>query len=64
LRANFASAKPGLERTKLQIEVFQKAALYYLGMSEQEFENADFETIKKIIDANNIRTLYGVPNSH
>lgn len=63
IRAKLGAAATGIERTTLQIEVFQKAALYYLGMSAEDFDNCDFETIKKVIDANNIRTLYGVPNS-
>jgi hypothetical protein len=61
LRAQLAAAK-GVDRPKLQNEIYQKAAQFYLGMTAEEFDSCDYEEVKKIIDAQNIRTNYGVPN--
>lgn len=62
IRAKYAASPPGLERSQLNIEQYQKSALFYLGMTQDEAENCDFEELKRIIDAQNVRTNYGVPN--
>lgn len=65
LRAQFskATASGDVERaSELQFEIYVKCAEHYLGMTLEEFENSDFEEIKKICDACNFRTLHGLPN--
>ena len=65
IRAQFNKAQStgDVERaTELQFEIYIKCAEYYLGMTKEDFENADFEEVKKVCDAANFRTLHGVPN--
>ena len=63
LRAEAAKMRPSPERSAKNMEVLQKAALYYLGMTAEEFEVSDFEIVKRILESQNIRTIYGIPNS-
>jgi len=63
MRARYASMSSSMEKSELQMQVFQKAAAAYLGMTQEEFESCDFEELKRIIDVQNVRTNYGVPNS-
>jgi len=50
------------EASDIYIEIYEKCALYYLGMSKQDFENGDLEEIKKVCDACSHRTLFPLPN--
>lgn len=61
LRAQLPTTR-GADKPKIQNEIYQKAAQFYLGMTSEEFDACDFEEVKRIIDAQNIRTNYGVPN--
>jgi hypothetical protein len=63
LRAEAAKMRPSPEKSVKNMEVLQKAALFYLGMTAEDFEVSDFEVVKRILESQNIRTIYGVPNS-
>lgn len=60
IRAQFARETDELKRSELQMDIYEKCALYYLGMSEDDFDNSDFETLKRIIDSCNVRTIHGI----
>jgi len=65
IRAQFTKAQNSgdIERASdLQFEIYIKCAQHYLGMTKEEFEDADFEEVKKVCDACNFRTLHGLPN--
>lgn len=51
------------KQTEYQLELYEKWALYYLDMSKEDYDNADFEDLKRILDTCNIVTVQGVPNS-
>lgn len=48
--------------TDLQFELYELWAKFYLGMESEDFDNADFEILKRILDTCNIVTVQGVPN--
>jgi len=67
LRARYATlTSPAKQRfeeaSDVYIEIYEKCALYYLGMTKEEFENGDLEEIKKVCDACSHRTLFPLPN--
>jgi len=65
IRAQFSKATSSGDIEKasdLQFEIYIKCAECYLGMTKEEFEDADFEEVKKVCDACNFRTLHGLPN--
>ena len=47
------------ESNLTQLEIYQKCALYYLGITEEEFDECDFEMLKQVLDACTIRTTMG-----
>lgn len=63
LRAKFLKAQSNNEdpekASELQLEIYAKCFESYLGGSLEEFNNADFEEAKKILDACNFRTQHG-----
>jgi len=64
LRAKYAQLqKEGKveQASETYIEIYKKCALYYLGMTEEEFDDGDMEQIKMVCDACSHRTLYAVP---
>jgi len=65
IRAQFAKANTNGDIEKasdLQFQIYIKCAESYLGMTREEFDEADFEEVKKVCDACNFRTLHGLPN--
>jgi len=65
IRAQFSRATNSGDIEKaaeLQFDIYIRCAEYYLGMTKEEFEEADFEEVKKVCDACNFRTLHGLPN--
>jgi hypothetical protein len=55
--------KDPINQSKLQLEVYEKCAFHYLGMSKEDFDNCDFAYTKTILDMCNIVTVQGSPNS-
>jgi hypothetical protein len=62
LRGQFTKEKDTEKAAEIQIEIYQKVATAYLGMTTEEFDEADYEELKKVCDACNFRTLHGIPN--
>jgi len=62
IRARHAEATNPSDKRKLASEQYRKAASFYIGMTEEEFYAADYEEVKRIVDAQNLRTNYGRPN--
>jgi hypothetical protein len=62
LRGQFTKEKDTEKAAEIQIEIYQKVATAYLGMTAEEFDDADYEELKKVCDACNFRTLHGIPN--
>jgi hypothetical protein len=63
MRAEHSKMPQSPEKAEKAVEILRKAAEFYLGMTSEEFDVADFEITKRILDAQNLRTLYGVPYS-
>lgn len=51
------------KQSEIQLQIYEKCALHYLGMTKEDFDNSDFEYVKKILDMCNIVTVQGVPNT-
>jgi len=62
-RGRLAKEKDQEMAADLLIEIYEDCAKYYLGMSKEDFENADIEYLRKILDTCNIVTTQGAPNS-
>ena len=62
-RGRLAKEKDQEKAADLLIEIYEDCAKYYLGMSKEDFENADIEYLRKILDTCNIVTTQGAPNS-
>jgi hypothetical protein len=62
LRGQFTKEKDTEKAAEIQIEIYQKVANAYLSMTPEEFEEADYEELKKVCDACNFSTLHGIPN--
>jgi hypothetical protein len=64
MRAQIAKLMKDPEKqSEIQLEVYEKCALHYLGMTKEDFDNSDFEYTKKILDMCNIVTVQGSPNT-
>lgn len=63
MRAEHGRMKPSPEKSALSIEILQNAAQFYLGMTSEDFEVADYEVVKRILESQNLRTIYGIPYS-
>ena len=48
--------------TELNSEIYLKSAMYFLGMTKEEFDNSRWTQIRNIVDACNHRTVYTLPN--
>lgn len=46
----------------LMVSIYKKSGKYFLGMTEQEFDNSSWVKTKNAIDACNHRTLFTLPN--
>lgn len=62
-RGRLAKEKDQEKAADLLIEIYEDCAKYYLGMTKEDFDNADIEYLRKILDTCNIVTTQGAPNS-
>lgn len=62
MRGQLLKEKDTEKTAGIQMDIYEKCAAAYLGMSKEDFENADYEELKKICDSCNFRTLHGLPN--
>ena len=47
---------------KLLSQIYKKSAMYFLKMTEEEFDQSKWSDIKMVIDACNHRTIFTLPN--
>lgn len=62
IRARLSSSTDPKTKSELTDHVYRRAANFYIGMTDEEFDLADYEEVKRIIDSQNLRTIYGRPN--
>lgn len=62
-RGKLAKERDQENAADLLIEIYEDCARIYLGMTKEEFENADIEYLRKVLDTCNIVTTQGIPNS-
>ena len=63
LRAQFNRERDPEKVIDKLITLYQYMAYYFLGMKLDEFDCADWDEIKPVLDACNFRTVYSLPNS-
>ena len=59
LRGQFLKVEDTERKSEIQMEIYIKCFEHYLGGTLEEFNNADFEEVKKVLDACNFRTQHG-----
>jgi hypothetical protein len=59
LRSRLAAEKDLEKASDIQTEIYVKHFEYYLGGTLDEYNDADYEELKKILDACNFRTQHG-----
>ena len=62
-RALLAKEKDQVKQSELLFDIYEDCARLYLGMSKEDFDNSDIETLRKVLDTCNIVTTQGIPNS-
>lgn len=62
MRGQLLKEKDTEKTADIQMDIYEKCASAYLSMSKEDFENSDYEELKKICDACNFRTLHGIPS--
>ena len=62
-RALLAKEKDQVKQSEILFEIYADCSRLYLGMTQEEFDGADIEALRPILDTCNIVTTQGVPNS-
>jgi hypothetical protein len=62
MRTRLADEKDPRKFSTLNTDIYERCFELYLSGTKEDFDDGDFEEIKKVCDACSFRTSYGVPN--